>query len=184
MTHTLPRRYTRRALLVLLALAGVLAGLPLAPAPARAQAAAGVLAADGQRGIAFVHTASAPFGSPAAFDSLKKLHDTGANWVSIVAPFRQNVARSTTFLRTANEPSDSAIAQVLSYAHSLGMRTMLQPVVLANDGVWSGYFSPEPASAWFAAYRETIAGYARLAQSAQADEFCIGTEFFTLTGKQ
>lgn len=184
MTHTLPRRYTRRALLVLLTLAGLLAGLPVAPAPARAQAAAGVLAADGQRGIAFVHTASAPFGSPAAFDSLKKLHDTGANWVSIVAPFRQNVARSTTFLRTANEPSDSAIAQVLSYAHSLGMRTMLQPVVLANDGVWSGYFSPEPANAWFASYREAIAGYARLAQSTQADEFCIGTEFFTLTGKQ
>ena len=184
MTHKLPRRYRLGALLTLLLMAAMLAGVPVAPPPAHAQAAAGVLAADGQRGIAFVHTASAPFGSQAAFDSLKKLHDTGANWVSIVAPFRQNVARSTTFLLTANEPTDSGIVQMLSYAHSLGMRTMLQPVVLANDGVWSGYFSPEPASAWFNSYRDMIAGYARLAQSGQADEFCIGTEFFTLTSKQ
>ncbi|HMA34526.1 MAG TPA: hypothetical protein VKY74_08595 [Chloroflexia bacterium] len=171
-----------RGILALLGLATLLALVPATtPAPAQAQAAQGVLDPNGQRGVAFVHIPSAPFGSQAAYDSLKRVHDLGANWVSIVASFRQNVARSTSFSLSANDPTDQQIAQMISYAHSLGMKVMLQPIILANDGVWSGYFSPEPPEAWFDSYRTTIASYARLAQSVSADEFCIGTEFFTLT---
>lgn len=179
------RKFRIQGILGGLMLVGLLALIPVqAPSRALAQSGSGFLAGDGQRGISFVHTPSAPFGSQAAFDSLKKLHDTGANWVSIVAPFRQNVARSTDFFRTGNDPSDSAIAQMISYGHSLGMKVMLQPVILANDGVWSGYFSPEPPETWFDNYRGAIGGYARLAQSTGTDLFCMGTEFFTLTQPQ
>ena len=30
-----------------------------------------------------------------------------------------------------------------AYARSLGMRFMIQPVVLADDGVWNGVFDPD-----------------------------------------
>src|SRR5947209_16302599 len=120
------------ALAVLLA-AG--AAVYFAPAiqPVHAQSGSGVLAPNGQRGISFVSTPSAPFGSQASFESLKRLHDTGANWVSVVATFRQHVARSTSFYRSGNDPADGGIAQIIAYAHSLGMRAMLQPIVLADD---------------------------------------------------
>ena len=69
-------------------------------------------------------------------------------------------------------------------AHSLGLKVMLQPVVLANDGVWNGLFDPDDKGAWFNNYRTFLADYARLAQQTGVDLFCIGTEFFTLTTPQ
>src|SRR5690242_11327288 len=169
-----------------LALMLVAAGLISRPAtlPAHAQATTGVLAPGGQRGVAFVHTTSAPFGSPASYESLKRLHDTGANWVSIVTPFRQHDAHAIEFYRSDNDPTDSGIAQMIIYAHSLGMRVMVQPIVLADDGVWNGFFAPNDTARWFANYRDQVASYAALAQSVQADEFCVGTEFFTLSTPQ
>jgi hypothetical protein len=168
--------------LIIIALGGVgpLRGVP----QARAQAAGGVLSVNGQKGISFVQTPNAPFGSQASFSSLERLHNTGANFVSIVASFRQSRAKATSFYRSANDPTDAGIAQIASYARSLGMRFMIQPIVLADDGVWSGWFSPDSGNDWFNNYRDIISGYARLAQSLQADEFCIGTEFFTLTQPQ
>jgi hypothetical protein len=185
MNHILLRTAHARVVLVALALAtvGGLLALPATPA-AQAQTPAGVLAPNGQRGAAFVHTTSAPFGSPASYESLKRLHDTGANWVSIITPFRQHDARAVEFYRSANEPSDSGIAQMVIYAHSLGMRVMIQPIVLADDGVWNGFFAPDDTERWFSNYRDQVVAYAALAQSVQADEFCIGTEFFTLTTPQ
>jgi hypothetical protein len=153
-------------------------------AAAQTQPNVGVLGGNGMRGISFVHTPAAPFGSEASADSLRRLAATGANWVSVVAPFRINNAHDSVFYRSPNEPDIASIAQVIVLAHSLGMKVMLQPVVLANDGVWNGYFEPDNKDAWFTNYRTAIEEYARLAQQTSVDLFWIGTEFFTLTKPQ
>ena len=179
--RTAQMRVRMLALIMILAL-----GLGLLPPgeQAAAQAPVGVLGGNGMRGISFVHTPAAPFGSDAAADSLRRLAGTGANWVAIVAPFRTNNAHDSTFFRSPNEPDPSAVAQVIILAHSLGLKVMLQPVVLANDGVWNGLFDPADQPGWFNNYRGFLADYARVAQQTGVDLFCIGTEFFTLTRPQ
>ncbi len=155
-----------------------------AQTPPQQQPAAGVLSKNGQQGVSFVQTPSAPFGSPASFASLRKLQATGATWVSVVVPFRQSTADASEFYRAATDPTDNNIARIIDYAHSLNMRVMVQPVVLSDDGIWSGWFGPKSPSDWFLHYSETIGQYAKLAQQTKADEFCIGTEFFSLTQPQ
>src|SRR6476619_5397205 len=94
-----------RLLLPALLLALVIAPWP--PARLAAQhAPAGVLSPDGMRGVSFVHVPSAPFGSDQAADSLRRLAATGANWVSIVVPFRTNSSHEANFYRSANDPAD------------------------------------------------------------------------------
>ena len=92
-----------RALPLLAILALVVSMGPQAERAA-AQAPVGVLGGNGMRGISFVHTPAAPFGSDAAADSLRRLAGTGANWVAIVAPFRTNNAHDINFYRSPNEP--------------------------------------------------------------------------------
>ncbi|MGI8586240.1 MAG: glycoside hydrolase family 113 [Chloroflexia bacterium] len=170
----------------------MLVALPLALPEVRAgavrqaQANGGVLGAGGQRGLTFVHTASAPFGSQASYDSLARLHKTGANWVSVVAPIRQSSANSTTFalIRSALDPTDAGLTAVIAYAHSLGMKVMFEPVVLADDGADSRGLAPQPASEWFDNYRQTLGDFADLARAAGAEEFCIGSRLSALTGPQ
>jgi hypothetical protein len=185
MNRMITRAPRVRAALVAVLAAALLALVPLQPTPpAHAQAGSGVLGPSGQRGIAFVHTPSAPFGSQASFDSLKRLHDTGANWVTIVTPFRQANAHATSFYRGANDPTDDGIVQIALYAHSLGMRVMVQPVVLSDDGIWNGWFAPDDTDLWFKNYSDMLKTFGHVAQTARADEFCVGTEFFTLTQRQ
>jgi hypothetical protein len=137
-----------------------------------------------QHGVAFVQMPTARFGSPAALESLRRLHATGANWVSIVAPFRSNGATYNTFYRSPNDPLDPELVAIIAAAHGMGMRVMLQPVVATDDGVWAGAIHPSNPSGWFDHYIEQIRNYARLAQGTGADELCIGTELFTMTGPQ
>jgi hypothetical protein len=153
------------------------------PAPSHA-ASGGVFAQDGQRGVAFVQSPQARFGSQASFDSLQKLHSTGATWISVIATFHVPGSNYASFQRTPADPQEDEIAQVVNYAHSLGMRVMIQPVAVSDDGAWSGTFLPPNADEWFRNYKAMLGGYTHVAQETKADEFCIGTEFVALTQPQ
>jgi glycosyl hydrolase family 113 len=155
-------------------------GAPFTPA-VRADAPLGVVGVNGFKGVSFVPSAAAPFGSPQAAESLQKLAGTGANWVAIVAPFHQENRDAFTFFRAGDDPTPESLAQVIQQAHDLGLKVMLQPVVVSGDGTWSGLLQPADLLGWFRGYREMLGEYARLAQSTGVDLFCVGTEFWNLT---
>jgi hypothetical protein len=104
----------------------------------------------------------------------------GAGWTG----FKTNFLGSLCSAGGGDDPSPDSIAQVVAQAHELGLKVMLQPIVLSNDGVWNGLFEPADLEGWFRGYRDIIAEYARLAQGTGVDLFCFGTEFFTLTGPE
>ena len=141
----------------------------------------GVVGANGMKGVSFVPSAAAPFGSPQAAESLQKLATTGAKWVAVVAPFHVADRSAFHFFRAGDDPTPEALAQVIQQAHDLGLKVMLQPVVVAGDGTWSGALQPADLDGWFRGYREMLAEYAQLAQSTGTDLLCIGTEFWSLT---
>ncbi len=156
---------------------------PLA-APAHADVPLGVVGVNGMRGVSFVSSAAAPFGSPQAAESLQKLAATGANWVAVVAPFHVADRAAFSFYRAGDDPAPEAIAQVIQQAHDLNLKVMLQPVVVSGDGTWSGALEPANLDGWFRGYREMLGEYARLAQGTGTDLFCMGTEFWDLTVPQ
>ena len=177
-----PWRRMRRGWPVLLLLALLAGGWTgWAGSRAAAQTAGTVLGASGLRGISFVPIPTAPFGSPQAADSLRRLAATGANWVAIVAPFREASSSAHDFYRGGEDPSLDAVGQEIDLAHSLNLKVMLQPIVLSNDGVWNGWFQPDDIHSWFLNYQAMILDYARTANDHHADLLCVGTEFFTLT---
>jgi hypothetical protein len=178
-------RLTLRWLPVLALLALVVGTWPArASVPAAQPAPVGVLGPEGMKGVSFVHTPTAPFGSDQATESLRRLAATGANWVAVVAPFRTTGAGATNFYRSGNDPDMGAVIRVINDAHSLGLKVMLQPIVLADDGVWNGLFQPTNVGEWFDNYRAMIRDYAQAAQASGVELFCVGTEFFTLTQGQ
>lgn len=149
---------------------------------ARAYAAgAGWQAPEGRRGIAFVQSPAARFGSPAALDSLRRLHDTGANWVALVTPFHSPGNGYVTFYRSDRDPVDEEIVPMVKAAHDLGMHVLLMPQVIADDDTWSGLLQPAHPDQWFGHYTDALNAYAQLAQGTGVDELSIGSELFSMT---
>jgi hypothetical protein len=175
-----PVRRLLSLVIVLLLAASAWPGSPFVPT-AQADAPLGVVGVNGLKGVSFVPSAAAPFGSPQAAESLQKLAGTGANWVAVVAPFHVADRSAFSFFRAGDDPTPEALTQVIQQAHDLGLKVMLQPVVVAGDGTWAGALQPADLGGWFRGYREMLDEYARLAQSTGTDLLCIGTEFWNLT---
>ncbi len=126
-----------------------------------------------------------PLYNPAQTDvSLKNLAATGTNWIALFVRGCQDTISSTNITRNQYATaSDSSLQYVVDFAHTLGVRVMLKPHVhLSQDPThWHGQigttFTNEAQwQAWFTSYREFIVPYAKLAQDAGADMFCIGQE--------
>ena len=140
------------------------------------------LADEKQQGMSFAAWWSGAYSSPDADQALIELKDDGANWISLIVTRYQDTITSTTIYTTTGTPTDEDLVHAINQAHSLGMNVMLKPHLdLANDtSHWRGDigqgFSEADWAAWFASYKSFINHYAQLAQTAGADQFCIGTE--------
>jgi hypothetical protein len=84
--------------------------------------------------------------------------------------------------------NDSDLAAEIASAHRLGIKVTLKPHLWSND-FWSGnawhgtvnQITPERHASWWRSYRAFALHYARLAESAGADLYCIGTELVEMT---
>jgi ligand-binding sensor domain-containing protein len=124
--------------------------------------------------------------------SLGNLAATGANWVAIVFFGYQQTYTSTAITRDISRtPSDQEITHAIATAHSLGMGVMLKPHVdLRYDpNHWRGnigeaFTDKAQWQAWFASYSAFINHYAKLAQTHNVEQFCVGTELVGTTHRE
>ena len=79
--------------------------------------------------------------APQVDASLKKLAATGANWISVIVNGNQDSYASTKITRDIyRTASDEALRHLVDYAHSLGIRVILDPALFN--------LSHEPGHSW------------------------------------
>jgi hypothetical protein len=138
-----------------------------------------------------------PLYNPSQSDpELKKLANSGVNWIILVSQVWQETLSSTNISRHEyNTPSDDSLRHVINMAHSLGIRVVLSPYMgMSIDVKHTGNPSPVNIGTafynelqwreWFTSYGETINYYASLAQDTGADMFCIGHELGYVTQRE
>ncbi len=112
--------------------------------------------------------------------TLESLHSLGVESISLLVTQYQDTTNSIVISPGFNKtPTNAALANVVSKAKSLGMKTLLKPHVDVLDGSWRGdiSFSNETDwSAWFASYTNFIKSYAEFAELKGVDVLVIGTE--------
>ena len=172
----------RKSLALLLMLLGV--GLNAA-APTAAQPTPPAI----QRGYSFAAWWSGIYSDPNADRALAELADMGAGWVSIVVTQYQDTIHSTAIGPTDGTPTDADVRHAIHAAHAEGLSVMLKPHVdLWNDpNHWRGEIGPNFTTAqwnsWFASYTTMITHYAELAAEEGVEQFSVGTELNSTTGR-
>lgn len=121
----------------------------------------------------------------AAVESMTKLKETGANWITIAFQALQDTAQST-IINFWDEPvvTDREIEFAVELAHQLGLSVCLKPVVNCRNGTWRAHINffdrdipGEPTwGQWFESYERFILHYAEMAERLDCEMFCVGCE--------
>ena len=130
------------------------------------------------------------YSDPNADRALAELADMGVGWVSIVVTQYQDTVHSTAIAPTEGTPTDADVRHAIRAAHAEGLNVMLKPHVdLWNDpNHWRGEIGPNFTTAqwntWFASYTAMITHYAQLAAEEGVEQFSVGTELNSTTGRE
>ena len=128
-------------------------------------------------GLTLAALASTDFAEPRAERLVESSAATGADWVSIAPGWYQPTLDSTRIRRDPlRTPPDEDVRRLIDRAHTAGLRVMLKPFIDSDDGVWRGDFRSVNPAAWFAEYAAMTQHYADVAEAADADLFCVGTD--------
>ncbi|MBM3323977.1 hypothetical protein FJY69_10945, partial [candidate division WOR-3 bacterium] len=129
------------------------------------------------KGIEFTRVSSVcPYNSNDAYQSLKLLRTTGANWVTIVPVWwMSDTGASNVFWMLDQSPSDAEVRQAVRWARQLGLKVFMKPEVHCLSGVWQGHHDPHD-KVWFYSYSSFIRHFAELAQEETCAMFCAGAE--------
>lgn len=139
-------------------------------------------AAGFQKGMGYVTWSASGYLTDGSDESLEKLKQLGANWVSILVTWYQTDPWSSDIHKTKKTPADESIVHVIKKAHELGMKVMLKPhldLLDKSDGSWRGEIGCLKESGWdewFSKYRKFLDYYARIANKEKVEMICIGTE--------
>jgi hypothetical protein len=82
------------------------------------------------------------YASPAAADSLRKLADTGTEWVCIAFAGRMKTYDTPSIQFADAEPrmiTDDELRHAISLARDNGMKVMLKPMVICDDDTWRAW---------------------------------------------
>lgn len=116
--------------------------------------------------------------------SLEDLAALGASHLSVPVFILQDSVDSVThFTRPSDgatgEQHERVIREVIDYAHRMGLKVMLTPIVNLDrpgEREWRGTISPGDWEAWFESYRGMVRHYARLASEMDVEYLSVGTE--------
>lgn len=123
--------------------------------------------------------------TPEAADSLRKLKETGCEWIALAFWTWQDHVFSTQIqFDYGYTVTDRDIAHAVELAKKLGLKVCLKPVVNSRDGLWRGLITfpkeePDVRSywdEWFRSYTHFVVHYAELAEELDCELFCIGCE--------
>lgn len=129
-------------------------------------------------------SARGEFRRPYAVDSLRKLKETGSEWIALAISTYQDTVFSTDIrFDYGYTVTDRDIAFIVGEAKALGLKVCLKPVVNSRDGIWRARIGfPDDSNGepywkkWFRSYTDFICHYAELAEELACEMFCIGCE--------
>jgi hypothetical protein len=132
--------------------------------------------------------------------SMKKLSDTGANWVAVVVTEYQDKTNSSQIypLYTNFKHNDyftfktetiEGLIKIIVYAKNLGLKVMLKPHIdLAGEPdatIWRGdigkNMTEKDVSDWFISYEKYIIKYALLAEELKVEMFSVSCELIVMS---
>jgi len=116
-------------------------------------------------------------------ESMLRLQTTGADYIAVVPTWYQESAQSDSIYPKANTPLDSAVIDIINQAKALGYGVMLKPHLDVEDGTFRGDVSPDDIISWFSSYELFVFHYASIAQAADVELLCIGTELASLSSR-
>ncbi len=126
------------------------------------------------------------FRTEAARQSLRLLKErTGSEYVIFALAALQDTPHTTEVDYTGEHMvDDEELLDMLHYAHSLGLRTILKPTVNCRNGTWRAHINffdrdvpCEPKwDQWFASYTDYQCHYARIAEQAGCHMTIVGCE--------
>ncbi|WP_310828829.1 glycoside hydrolase family 113 [Paenibacillus pedocola] len=130
------------------------------------------------------------FRQPYAEDSLRKLAETGSEWIALSFWTWQDTVHSTNiYFDYGYTMTDRDIEHAVRLAKELGLKVCLKPVVNSRDGIWRARIGfPEEGDsyweAWFKSYTNFIKHYAELAEELECEMFCIGCEMVATESRE
>ncbi|KGA97810.1 glycosyl hydrolase 53 [Alkalihalobacillus alcalophilus ATCC 27647 = CGMCC 1.3604] len=117
-----------------------------------------------------------------AVESMKKLRETGSEWIALsFFTFQDTFASTDIVFDYGHTMTDRDIEFAVKQAKDLGMKVCLKPVVNTREGIWRARIGfPEEAveywNKWFASYTNFLLHYAELAEELDCEMFCVGCE--------
>ena len=140
---------------------------------------------DGKRG---------DFQKAAAVESLKKLRETGTEWLCLAFYVHQEKYSSTEiFFDYRESPTDKDLIFTINKAHELGFKVCLKPVINSRDQVWRAEINfPDHDDTgpdrywnkWFSFYQAFLCHYAEIAADTNCEMFCVGCEMLGTERKE
>lgn len=127
-------------------------------------------------GVWYVDISNTPYKNSNLQD-LKKIKETGANYVFLVGNVYQNDYKSNgVFLPEYPE----GLKRTLKLAKDAGLKVSLTVFLICKDGKWRGQIAPEDLNLWFESYQNAVLYYAKVSQEFKIDILCIGSEMESL----
>ncbi len=127
--------------------------------------------------------------APTALTAMSQIAATGASTMTIIPNFFQanQFSNDPALKLDPNNPWGSesdTFAQVkaaILEVKSRGLNVVLKPHLETNNRVWRAEITPSDPKTWFDNYQNMMVEYAKVAQSAGAAMFCVGTEMVSMT---
>ncbi len=115
---------------------------------------------------------------------LDEIAQTGANSVCmVIAAYQENATSSTIFVEARKTPTDAKLLKLFDYAHKLGLRVLVMPIVLLEnprEGEWRGKINPESWDHWWEHYTNYVLHYAGLCQQGKVEVYMVGSELISV----
>lgn len=124
-------------------------------------------------------------------ESMKKMTETGANWICISFAGYMNDANTPSISWGDNEPcmvTDAEIRRSIELARQNKLKIILKPTVNCKDGTWRGYIDFRTADGktdtaawdkWWDDFGRFLLHYAKIAEETKCDMLCLGCEMST-----
>ena len=120
---------------------------------------------------------------PISYEQYQTVGQTGANWVALIPyGFSRNGQAKVIYDGTQKwwGESPAGVKGLASYARQMGQKILIKPHVWIGGQGWPGDFDLNTEAEWLEwenSYEAYIMQMAHLADSLQADMFCVGTEY-------
>lgn len=133
------------------------------------------------RGVSiYGRTSTTAFTGQRATDMLNIAQSVNMNMI-LITPVNQMPSTTANTFNGQLQPN-ADITSLATSAKSMGFMVGIKPYVEVVDGSWRANIAPTDVPTWFANFKSWIVSMATLAQTLNADVFCLGAEMRSMSG--